>query len=257
MESKINKTSSNSLAQSKKDTLFKVDSVSEDFEFNDRVVEVFDDMLERSIPFYDQVILATSELLDRLLLDGDKIVDLGCATGTTLLQLSRLLPERSFQYIGVDNSPAMLEKAQLKAELYSKKNTFSFQEKDIMELNVPDTGTFILNYTLQFIRPMQRHEFVKHLFDNLKPGGLLILSEKTISHNRRLNREFIDIYHNFKRERGYSELEIAKKREALENVLIPFSIDENKEMLSKVGFSSVETFFQWFNFTSIIAVKPQ
>ena len=90
----------------------------------------------------------------------------------------------------------------------------------------------------------------------MRPGGIILISEKVINHDRRLNREYIDIYHRFKKNRGYSELEIAKKREALENVLIPFSIEENKTMLKNCGFVSVETHFQWFNFTSFIAIKP-
>ena len=90
----------------------------------------------------------------------------------------------------------------------------------------------------------------------MRPGGILLISEKVINDDRRLNRAFIDIYHQFKKNRGYSELEIARKREALENVLIPFSIKENKAMLKKSGFVSVETYFQWFNFTSFVAIKP-
>ena len=117
-------------------------------------------------------------------------------------------------------------------------------------------GAFILNYTLQFIRPLKREDFLKKLYAALRPGGILLLSEKTISHDSRLNREYIDIYHQFKKSRGYSELEIAKKREALENVLIPFSIEENLDMLRHVGFTPVQTYFQWFNFASLIAVKP-
>ena len=72
----------------------------------------------------------------------------------------------------------------------------------------------------------------------------------------RLNREYIDIYHGYKKSKGYSELEISRKREALENVLIPFSIEENRTMLKQVGFSTVETYFQWFNFASLVAIKP-
>ncbi len=239
-----------------KDTLFEVNAIEEDFVFNDRVVEVFDDMLERSIPFYDQVIEGAANILSRFLKDGDSVVDLGCSTGTALIRLSRLLKSNTLHFTGIDSSHAMLEKAKLKAELYSKSDCFSFLEQDITTLDLPDTGAFILNYTLQFIRPLQRKDFVQRLYNNLRPGGVLVLSEKTIVHDTRLNREFIDIYHNFKKEQGYSELEIAKKREALENVLIPFSITENMSLLRQVGFTSVETFFQWFNFSSFIACKP-
>lgn len=242
-------------AENKKDRLYHIDSVSEDFVFSEQVVEVFDDMLDRSIPFYHEVIRATATLLEKLLRDNDRIVDLGCATGTTLLEFCRLLKNESMTFLGVDNSPAMLEKGRSKAQSYNK--NIVFQEADITEIDLPQTGAFILNYTLQFIRPVRRESFLTTIYDNLRPGGLLILSEKTICHDPLFNRVFIEAYHRFKRQKGYSELEIARKREALENVLIPFSIEENKALLEKVGFTAIETFFQWFNFSSIVAIKPE
>lgn len=239
-----------------KDTLFNIPVVQEDFVFTERVAQVFDDMLDRSIPFYQEVIRATAQLLAIFLQQEDRVVDLGCATGTTLLQLARMLPDKGLHFTGMDNSPPMLHKARMKAEMFSKQDRVSFLVEDITELEQPGTGAFLLNYTLQFIRPLRRESFIHRLFDNLRPGGILILSEKKISHDPLLNRKYIDIYHQFKLERGYSELEIAKKREALENILIPFSIEENQELLRKAGFTSVETFFQWFNFASFIAIKP-
>ncbi len=243
------------MANQEKDRLFDIEAVDEDFSFNERVVEVFDDMLDRSIPFYREVIRATADLLDTLLRENDRIVDLGCATGTTLLEFCRLMNTEKIAYLGVDNSKAMLEKARLKAELYTKTRQIDFLEEDIANINLPGTGAFILNYTLQFIRPVQREDFLKKIHANLRPGGVLILGEKTICHDRLLNRVFIELYHNFKRNKGYSELEIAKKREALENVLIPFSLEENRALLRKVGFASAESYFQWYNFVSIAAVK--
>lgn len=244
------------MADKSKDTLFHIDAVNEDFVFSERVVEVFDDMLDRSIPFYHEVIRATAALLEKMLRENDRVVDLGCATGTTLLEFCRFINNDSIQYLGIDNSPAMLDKGRLKAELYTKNRKISFLEEDITRINLPGTAAFVLNYTLQFIRPVLREEFLQTLFNNLRPGGILILSEKTISHDPLLNRIFIELYHRYKREKGYSELEIARKREALENVLIPFSIEENKTLLQKVGFTSIESYFQWFNFASFVAVKP-
>jgi len=237
------------------DKLYQVNAIQEDFVFTDRVVEVFDDMLDRSVPFYKNVIQASAQLLEKSLKQNDTVYDLGCATGTTLLEFIRLLPAQDLRFFGIDTSEPMLEKARLKAELYSKKGRITFINEDITRLQTNNVGTFLLNYTLQFIRPLLRESFTQQLYDNLRPGGILLLSEKTINHDKRLNRHYIDIYHDFKRTKGYSELEIANKREALENILIPFSVQENKALLKKAGFSTVETFFQWFNFTSFIAVK--
>ena len=241
---------------SSRDTLFQKNEVHEDFIFNDRVAQVFDDMLDRSVPFYEEVIHSIARILSSLVDKKEKIVDLGCATGTTLLRLSKLLEEKELTFLGIDNSQAMLDQARLKAEMFSRKHQLHFLCEDITQVNQPGAAAFILNYTLQFIRPLNRQHFLQQIYDNLRPGGLLILSEKTISHHPGLNRRFIEIYHQFKRERGYSELEIANKREALENVLIPCSIEENISMLHGAGFVEVEPFFQWFNFVSLLAVKP-
>jgi len=239
----------------KKDKLFRSNIVQEDFTFNGKVAEVFDDMLDRSVPFYGAVIDSIAELLRQQVPPGSTVYDLGCSTGTTLLELSRRLAEMGFRYRGIDNAPAMIEKARSKAEMYSKSTLIHFTEDDITTAPLPDAHAVICNYTVQFIRPPSRPRFVKRIYDSLPPGGILYVSEKIINHDKVLNRIFIEIYHQFKRRRGYSELEIAAKREALENVLVPFSIDENLDLLRQAGFAAAEPFFQWFNFASFIAVK--
>jgi len=238
-----------------RDEIFRVENIKEDFVFNERVAEVFDDMLDRSIPFYRHVIEMIARLLEKRLRQGDRVYDLGCSTGTTLLELARRLESLQLKFIGVDNSAAMIRKAVLKAEMYSRKEAISFQEQDIMELEIEGAGAIILNYTLQFIRPLMREEFLRKINSYLRSGGILLVSEKIICGDPQLNRDFIDFYHQYKRSRGYSELEIAKKREALENVLVPFTILENRELLRSAGFSTVETFFQWFNYASFVAIK--
>ena len=237
------------------DTLYSTGVIEEDFSFNDRVAEVFDDMLNRSIPYYRTVIDGMAQLLACRLPAGSTLYDLGCATGTTLLELARRLPAMNFRYIGIDNAPAMLDKARSKSAMYGKAAVLQFCQDDITSCALPAAAGIICNYTLQFLRPMTRQAFVRRLYEALPPGGILFLSEKTISHSSRLNRDFIDIYHTFKKQQGYSELEIAAKREALENILIPFSLQENITLLQDAGFEEIETFFKWFNFTALVALK--
>lgn len=239
----------------KKDQLFNSSAVTEDFTFNDQVAEVFDDMLNRSVPFYSAVIDSMAELMRRQVPPGSRVYDLGCATGTTLLELARRLADMKLHFIGVDNAPAMIEKAERKAKMYSKSTVIEFIKGDITSINLTDADVVICNYTMQFIRPLARPQFTKRIYDSLPKGGLFCIGEKIISHDKKLNRTFIEMYHQFKKQQGYSELEISTKREALENVLVPFSIDENIDMLRQAGFPTAETFFQWFNFASFIAIK--
>ncbi|ADW18763.1 methyltransferase [Desulfobulbus propionicus DSM 2032] len=237
------------------DTLYSSGEVEEDFTFNDRVAEVFDDMLSRSIPYYRTVIDGMAQLLACRLPGGGTLYDLGCSTGTTLLELCRRLPERQFHYIGIDNAPSMLDKARKKSAMFGKRTVLQFIQDDITSCPLPSASAIICNYTLQFLRPMTRQAFVDRIHAALPAGGIFFLSEKTISHAGRLNRDFIEIYHAFKKQQGYSELEIAAKREALENVLIPFSLDENIALLRHAGFDEIETYFKWFNFTALVALK--
>jgi tRNA (cmo5U34)-methyltransferase len=241
------------------DRIYSDGRVTEDFSFNEGVAEVFDDMLDRSVPFYRTVIETTAAMIRHLAKPGDTVVDLGCATGSTLLELSRLLPDMELRFIGLDNAPAMLAKARRKAEMFGKGSVIEFRRQDItasdLTASLAGADIIICNYTMQFIRPVLRQEFVKRLYATLHAGGILFVSEKVISGHSLLNRKFINLYHDFKREQGYSELEIAAKREALENILIPFTVRENMDLLTGSGFSGVEMFFRWVNFASFIALK--
>lgn len=239
----------------KKDELFRSRPVAEDFTFNEEVAEVFDDMLNRSVPFYSAVIDSIAELIRCQIVPGTVVYDLGCSTGTTLLELSRRLADMQLRYCGIDRAPAMIGRAKRKAAMYARGTELLFVEDDIVTAPLPEAGAVICNYTMQFIRPPSRPRLVRRIRDSLPPGGIFYLSEKTISHDPALNRVFIEMYHRFKRRRGYSELEIAAKREALENVLVPFSIEENLDLLRQSGFASAEPFFQWFNFASFVAVR--
>jgi tRNA (cmo5U34)-methyltransferase len=238
-----------------RDEIFKKDGMNREFRFDGKVADVFDDMLNRSVPCYRMVIEMLGAILEKSLANGDRVYDLGCSTGETLIALAGRLDQLDLKFTGVDNSAPMLNKARHKAEMFSMDGRIAFREADIMDLDFSGAGAIIMNYTLQFIRPLNRPAFLAAIYKKLRPGGILILSEKVLSHDPGLNRNFLDFYLDFKRRNGYSETEISRKRQALENVLIPFSIKENLDLLSGAGFTSRETFFQWFNFASMVAVK--
>jgi tRNA (cmo5U34)-methyltransferase len=239
-----------------KDSLFSdKKSAVDDFQFTEKVAEVFDDMLGRSVPFYGETIAMAAQLLAKFLKPGSRVYDLGCSTGNTLIELSRRLADLHLHFIGIDNSTAMIHKAILKAEMYSKLDCLNFDVGDIFSVPLIDPAAVVMNYTLQFIRPMHRQDFIKKIYTALPAGGVLIISEKSVHHDPLFNRTYIQLYLDFKRQQGYSEIEISQKREALENVLIPFSDEENIAIMRQAGFPHVDKFFQWFNFSSFVAVK--
>ena len=234
------------------DRLFCDRKVREDFAFTGEVAAVFDDMLLRSVPCCQQAAEAAAQLLERHLPEGALIYDLGCSVGTNVPVLVKGLKNRSFRYIGVDKAPAMLSRARAR---FPESEALRFLEADITTCPLDGAQAILCNYTLQFLRPLERPAFVRRVFAALPPGGLFILSEKTIALSPALNRDFIALHHDFKRAQGYTEMEIAAKREALENVLVPFSLEENVRLLREAGFAEVEPFFVWFNFSSIAALK--
>ena len=228
--------------------------ISKQFEFDDEVASVFDDMLERSIPFYKEVITLTCELICSHLKSGGKVVDLGCSTANTLLSLYKR-SDKHYSLLGVDNSASMLELASKKAHAYGAKIAFS--HADITTIELQGYDAIIANYMLQFIRPLQRQDFVTKLYESLNEKGIFIFSEKIVFEDKALNKQMIDVYYEFKRTQGYSDFEISQKREALENVLIPYSESENKQMLKNAGFKTVETVFKWGNFVTFLAKKGE
>jgi tRNA (cmo5U34)-methyltransferase len=237
-----------------RDNIFQQNEIKEDFTFNDQVAEVFDDMVHRSVPLYGTVIDAIARLLNQKFQRRLTVYDLGCSTGTTLIELSRKLHHEQLRLIGIDNAPSMLKKAQRKAAMFSKTGCLSFREGDLASCELPDADAILCNYTLQFIRPVVRRPVIEKFYQALPPGGMLIVCEKILAEGA-FHRSFIDIYHDFKRQQGYSELEIATKREALENVLVPFTVEENMQLLKETGFTEVEIFCKWFNFASFVALK--
>lgn len=233
------------------DTVFNK-PIKKQFEFDEEVAVVFDDMLERSIPFYKEVIALTCKMIDINTPQNGFIVDLGCSTANTLLALHKQ-SQKTYQMVGVDNAPAMLHLARQKAHAY--KASIELIEADISTFRLEEVDSIIANYMLQFIRPLQRQAFVEQLYHGLKEKGVVVFSEKIVYEDKLLHKQMIDIYYDFKRHQGYSDFEIAQKREALENVLIPYTEEENKAMFKKAGFSCVETLFKWGNFATFLAKK--
>ena len=226
--------------------------IKKQFEFDKDVASVFDDMLNRSVPFYTQMLNLTTSFALNYLKNKSRVYDLGCSTASTLLNIAKH-SKYNLKLIGIDNSKAMLKQAKKKTKAYGYK--IKFIEDDIFNIKLKKSNVIISNYTLQFIRPLKRELLIKKIFNSLDKGGVFIFSEKIITHNTTLNKQFIDEYYNFKKQQGYSEFEIAQKREALENVLIPYSFDENKKMILDAGFTTFECLFKWVNFATFIAIK--
>jgi len=235
----------------KQDKIF-TEKIEKKFEFDEAVASVFDDMLSRSVPFYDEVRKLIISLILAEEREDRKVLDLGSSTAKFLLDLHSKM-HTNMKLKGLDNSQAMLDRAEQKCQAFGA--NIELELADMLMYKYCEEDVIVANYTLQFIRPMQRVELIRKLYDGLKDDGVFIFSEKVVFEDKKLDKELIDVYYDYKKEQGYSEYEIAQKREALENVLIPFTIKENIQMCKDAGFKNIETVFQWANFVTFIVKK--
>jgi tRNA (cmo5U34)-methyltransferase len=239
-----------------KDKVFETEKKVSDFTFNKEVATVFDDMVSRSVPYYDEMQRMTVELVNDFARDDTAIYDIGCSTGTTLALIDRQIGSTKAHLVGIDNSKEMLKQAKEKLDELGLNHPYDLRCADIHKrLPVKNASVVTMLLTLQFARPLYRDKIVKSLYNGIEKEGCLLMIEKITSENTMFNRLFIDHYYDFKRRNGYSEMEIAKKREALENVLIPYRLEENVQLLKGAGFRHVEVFFRWYNFCGLIAQK--
>ncbi|WRA80299.1 carboxy-S-adenosyl-L-methionine synthase CmoA [Helicobacter pylori] len=245
-----------------KDTLFN-QSLNKRFCFDEKVAHVFDDMLERSIPYYHEMLDLGAYFIAQNLkenvypkslpkpLPKPLIYDLGCSTGNFFIALNQQI-QQDIELVGIDNSMPMLKKAQEKLKDF---NNVRFECMDFLEVEFKEASAFSLLFVLQFVRPMQREVLLKKIYNSLALNGVLLVGEKIMSEDRILDKQMIELYYLYKQNQGYSHNEIAFKREALENVLVPYSLKENVALLESVGFKHVEAVFKWVNFTLLVARK--
>ena len=208
------------------------------------------------MPLYEEIQRMTVEVAAQFAQPQSRIYDLGCATGTTLSLLTKAIHLSSVQFIGIDNSDAMLSKAKDRLADATTRRNLLLENVDLNgTIEFSQASVIILNWTLQFVEPPNRIRLLGSIFTGLLDGGCLVVMEKIFPNDASLTKLYTDFHHAFKRRNGYSDLEIAKKREALENVLIPLRIEDNIALLQQAGFSLVDIFFRWYNFAGLIAIK--
>lgn len=228
--------------------------VVSDFSFGTDTAAVFDDMLPRSVPFYDEIQRMIAEMVADFAVDGTNIYDLGCSTCATFRNLRDL--DKDVTFVGLDSSAAMLARAEEELKRVNFSRRYTLRKGDLHQgLEIENASVVIMSLTLQFVRPLYRERVMRTIYNGMNHQGCLILIEKVLAKDTLMNRLFIRYYYDLKRRNGYSDTEIAQKREALENVLIPYRLEENRQLLRSAGFRFPEVFFRWYNFCGILALK--
>jgi len=226
-----------------------------DFAFDEQVVDVFPDMISRSVPGYSTIINTIGQLSQQYAQSDTNLYDLGCSLGAATLAMKKSITTQRCTIIGVDNSPAMVERCKKHVNTFKGESNVEIQQGNILDTDITNASMVVLNFTLQFIDPTDRQRLIQKIYKGLMPGGILVLSEKLKASSDICNTLLIDLHHDFKRANGYSELEIAQKRTALENVMRPDLLETHISRLKNSGFNHINQWFQCFNFMSLVAIK--
>ena len=237
------------------DRLFATARTPEDFRFDAAVARVFPDMIRRSVPGYTTIIPMIEVITERFAQPASHCFDLGCSLGAATLAMRHGIPHDDCVLVGVDNSAAMIERCEHYIALDDHPLPVILRCEDILNTELEDASVTTLNFTLQFVPPAERTGLLHRIAGATRPGGALILSEKICFESRQEQASQTMLHHEFKRANGYSDLEISQKRSALEQVLIPETLDTHRQRLQKAGFDQVMVWYQCFNFVSMLAIK--
>jgi len=224
----------------------------EPFRFDDSVAQVFPDMLQRSIPGYAASIEAIGSLAARYVTTGTNCYDLGCSLGAATLAIRQGIRAQDCRIIAVDNSEPMIDRCR---KIVGDDDMIDLRLADIRDVPIENASMVVMNYTLQFLDVEARDKLVKRIADGLIDGGLFVLSEKVVDENPHMDELLVELHQEHKRRNDYSELEISRKRAALENVLVPESVARHRQRLSDAGFTHSAVWLRYFNFVSIVAIK--
>ncbi len=243
------------MGESSRDVLFAKEIIETgEFEFDDKVAGVFEDMIKRSVPGYGMTLSLLPLIAQRYAQADSRVYDLGCSLGAGMMAMNAGL-DSSVSFVGVDNSKPMLERCQRNLAQSMENSQYTLLHQDILDTSIENASIVVLNFTLQFIPKEKRLPLLSRIQEGLLPGGILLLSEKIEFEEASIQERMTKLHHDFKRSQGYSQLEISQKRNALENVLIPESISAHKQRLDEAGFTVSETWLQCFNFVSMVAFK--
>ena len=243
---------------SNRDTIFSAPIAQlGDFSFDERVAEVFPDMIQRSVPGYSNIIATIGMLAKRFIQPNTQAFDLGCSLGAATLSMRRNIDVEGVRLIAVDNSAATIERCRRHIDAFRSDTPVNIIEGDIRQVKIENASMVVLNFTLQFLPPDDRQALLNRIYAGLRPGGALVLSEKFSFADQTIGDLLFDMHLDFKRANGYSELEISQKRSALENVMLTDSVETHKARLQQAGFEHAEVWFQCFNFGSMLAIKSE
>jgi len=226
-----------------------------DFVFDEKVAGVFEDMISRSVPGYAAIAAMTKVFAEKYAQPDSVCYDLGCSLGACTLAMRKGIDKPNCRIVAVDNSAAMVARCRANAAKDPQGPAVDVVEADVRNVTIENASVVVMNFTLQFLPPEDRSALIERIYNGMLPGGVLILSEKIAFEDPGRQAFETDMHHEFKKLMGYSDLEVAQKRRALENVMVPEPLQTHRDRLLNAGFSRTYLWFQCFNFMSLAAFR--
>ena len=222
------------------------------WKFDESVVPVFDEHVKQSVPMYDEIHNLITDISGWFLQDNTNVYDIGTSTGKVILSLLDRYKNKNINYIGMDNSKEMFQKA---IEMFSSHKNVEIINQDATEYSFDNACLITSVLTIQFIPEQLRQDLVCEVYKGLNKGSAFVMVEKVIGSNARFNEIWTDLYHELKLKNGLSESHVFSKARAIRGVMKPYTVNENIVMLGKAGFKDIDIFFKWNNFVGFIAIK--
>lgn len=222
------------------------------WKFSGDTVYKFDEHIQRSVPLYLQGHDLIAKVSDFFLHNGSVVYDIGMSTGTLAQKILERNKSKSIDYVGVEIEEDMCQKAQENLQGYQNVNIVC---DDIMNLELKQADLIIAYYSIQFMHPKIRQQLIDKIYESLNWGGAFIMFEKVRGSDARFQDILTSLYTDFKRDNGFSVEEIFAKSQSLKGVLEPFSVQGNRDLLTRAGFKDVETIMKHICFEGFLAIK--
>jgi tRNA (cmo5U34)-methyltransferase len=223
--------------------------------FNAEVTNVFDNMLERSIPNYETMRELIANIGFHYVQPKTSIIDIGCSNGLSIQPFIKHFGVYN-TYKLIDISKPMLQACKEKYKGLIDIGIVDVEEMDLRhEFPLANASLILSILTLQFTPIEYRQKILNNIYASLEKGGAFLLVEKVLGNTDEVDSVLVDEYYRLKRDNAYTQEQIQAKRESLEGVLVPVTAKWNEDLLHNAGFTKIDCFWRYLNFVGWIAIK--
>lgn len=218
----------------------------------DQAASNFDGHIARSIPDLPGQRDFVARLAAFFLHPGATAYELGVSTGRLAEQVLGRVPGRQLRYMGLDDSSAMIDLARNNLAADPR---FHAEVADVASYAYEPAGLVLSFYTLQFVPAPAREALLQRICRAITPGGALVMFEKTLASDPRIQDLLGQIYIDYKLDQGFTPEEVLNKAGSLRGILDPRTSAWNLGLLRRCGFAAVEIIYRNHCFEGYLAIK--